>query len=299
MKLFITSNTQFGYKNISNNQFDYFNNILIPYLKNNSNENDLFIHGGNIFANKISNNIKILHEVMNIFEKISNFLKVYIIVNKSDNLPSLILNRIKNVNIINNFKQIDNISLISYKSNLLNISTPIVIYNGDYLLNPEITKKFKLFISTFYSDRKSLNNNIINIGSPYQLNKSHKEKKGIVELYKNNIKYIYNNYSPKFITKTINNIIELDNLKINNDFIKLNIKEDILKKKEDLNKLKIFINNNNIKNIEYIKDDKIQDEIKFNYNIFNIKNIINSYIKKNDLDIDEELKNIFTVYQKD
>jgi len=305
MKIFLISNTQFGYKKISNNQFSYFTEKIIPLLKNKSKDDDIFIHGGNIFNNKKTVTMDIIHKTMDIFEKISKILPVYIIKSNNDELSSLLLNRIKNVNIINNEKTINNITLLSYKKSINNdINGEIIIFNNNYMNNPDLYKKilnkFDISICTHYEDKET-DKNIINLGSPYQLNKSHNNKKGIliIDNITKKSKLIENNYSPKFINISINKIEDIDKLKImKKDFIDIKVNEDIISKKENLNRLNIAINKYNFDNITYIKNkDKDDHNITINDHSFNIKEIINNYIKENNINLQTEIETVYKIYE--
>lgn len=307
MKIFITSNTQFGYKGITKTQFSYFTEKIIPFLKDKYRSGDIFIHGGNIFNNKRSVNMDIINDVMNIFEEISKILPIYIIKSPNDELASLLLKRIKNVNIVDDKKEIDNILLLSYKEDINNVDdNQIIIYNNDYMENPDLYKKvlknFDISICTHYEDKEIEDDNIINIGSPYQLNKTHTNKKGflVIDSVKKKFKLITNNYSPKFIKLNLEKIEDLENLRISSkDFIDVKVNESILTKKENLNKLNLAINKYNFSNISYIKNKENNDpQIKIDSHSFNIKEIIHNYINENNIDLSEELETVYKIHKE-
>jgi len=309
MKIFIISNTMFGYKNVIESQLNYFNNIFITYLKNNYNNGDIFIHGGNIFNDKKTVSMDIINNVMDIFEKISKILPVYILKTKNDIMSSILLSRINNVEIIDNIKEFDNISVVSYNKNITELNNnDIIIFNSDYysnsITNKKILKnKFDISICTTYSDRLIKDDNIINIGSPYQLTENDKEKKGFLVLStsKKKIKFITNKYSPKYIKYIINNIEDLNNNNLsNNDYIILKINEKLLNDKKTMNLINIFINRIRPINITYFKDNdiKIENPIEMSNNLYNIEEMINNYINEHNLDLKSEIDNIINIYKE-
>jgi len=295
MKILIISNTYFGYKNMTNHQFEYFYKSVIPYIKKNLNKDDILIHGGNVFSNKI--NLKLLHRTITLFEDLSKLINVFLLNNIQDEVPSLILKRIKGVNIIDEVLKINDITIIPNKSNILDISSKIIIHNQNNLDN-SILKKFKHIIST--GGNKFNEKNVINILSPYELKLSQKEKRGFFILNNNHLKLIENDFSPKFILKEITDIQELDNIVIDKNFVSIEIDDQLLNNKENLNKFNIFVNNNNIKNIKYKKSDKMVDkEITTNYDFSNIREVLQSHIKEKNINIEKELENIFNIYDKE
>jgi len=304
MKLFITSNTQFGYKGITKDQFSYFTNKIIPFLKKNSKSGDIFIHGGNIFNNKKSTNLDTINNVMDIFEDISKILPIYIIKSNNDELSTLLLKRISNVNIIDTKETIKNTLIMSYKENINNTNgEDIIIFNNDYMENPELYKKIlsnsKVCICTNYDDKEIQDGNIINVGSPYQLNKT-ENKKGflVIDTLKKKFKIVENNYSPEFVNFHINEIEDLEKIKFKKkDFIDIRVNENILNKK-NLNLLNMAINKYNFNNITYIKDKKETPNIEIDSHSFNIKEIINNFLEKEKTNLSEELETVYKIYEE-
>ena len=304
MKLFITSNTQFGYKGITKDQFSYFTNKIIPFLKKNSKSGDIFIHGGNIFNNKKSTNLDTINNVMDIFEDISKILPIYIIKSNNDELSTLLLKRISNVNIIDTKETIKNTLIMSYKENINNTNgEDIIIFNNDYMENPELYKKIlsnsKVCICTNYDDKEIQDGNIINVGSPYQLNKT-ENKKGflVIDTLKKKFKIVENNYSPEFVNFHINEIEDLEKIKFKKkDFIDIRVNENILNKK-NLNLLNMAINKYNFNNITYIKDKEETPNIEIDSHKLNIKEIINNFLEKEKTNLSEELETVYKIYEE-
>jgi hypothetical protein len=306
MKIFVTSNTHFGYKKISDKQFSYFYEYLIPFLKEKSKENDLFIHMGNVFSNRKNVSMDIINKTMNVFEEISEILPVYLMKSKNDQFSIELLKRIKNVNVIEKIKNIDNITILpitnKIEDDLKNISNDILLFNYDYTINPETIKnviknKFEISICGYFDDIETNDDNIINVHSPYDLNKNHENKKGliIIDTDRKKFKFVENTYSPKFINIYIK---ELDDSKIlenhKNDFVELKISKSIVKTKENRNKLDIILNKYEFDTITYVDDKMIKEEdIKIDDHTFNIREIIESHLK----DKNELLKELDIVYK--
>jgi len=311
MKIFLISNTLFGYKNMTKYQISYFYDILIPFLKQKSKKGDIFVHGGNLFYNKIHADFNLINNVLDIFDKISKILPIYVINSLNDKYSTTILNRLKNIFIIDNSKIINNnVILISNKLNLLDIKNikPIIIFNSNFLIN----ESYKLFLKNFdisictYFNNNDIIDNIINIGSPYQLNNNYinvndfKNKNGllIIDTIKKKFKLVKNKYSPNFISYDIFDISDLNKININKkDKIEIIIKENILNNKENINKFNLFINNNNIK-VKYLikknsNNSNDNNKIKNITYDFNIRNIIKNTINDTLLN---ELNTIYKIY---
>lgn len=305
MKLFITSNTQFGYKGITTDQFSYFTNKIIPFLKDKSKNGDIFIHGGNIFNNKKSANLDTINNVMDIFEEISKILPIYIIKSPNDELATLLLKRISNVNIVDTKKTIKNTLMMSHKEDINNTnSEDVIIFNNDYMVNPELYKNILsnsvISICTHYDDKEIQDDNIINVGSPYQLNKT-KNKKGflVIDTLKKKFKLVENNFSPQFVNFEINKIEDLENIKFKKkDFIDIKVNESLLSKKENLNKLNMSINKYNFNNITYIKDEEKTPNVIIDSHSFDIKEIINEFLNKEKTNLTEELETVYKIYSE-
>ncbi len=309
MKLYITSNTNFGYKDMINNQLSYFYEQIIPFIKDKYKDGDIFVHMGNIFNNKKIVTLDILNRIISLFEKISEILPIYIIRSRNDELSNSILMRLNNVNIIDNKYKLENIIFLPLINNLENeikdIDGDILLFNYDYLKNPETYKsilknKFEVSICGLYDDIDIIDDNIINIGSPYYLNKSNKYKKGFLVLDNNKKKFklVPNKYSPIFVSitiKSIEDIVHIENNK--NNFIDLKICKDLLLNKEYDNKIKIMLNNYTFNNITYIDNDNIDNKpTKELTNTIDIRELIKNYLLNNELDLYDQLNTVYKIY---
>ena len=78
MRLWLLSNTKFGYKNNNqewlNNMFNYFETIYIPFINKNVKEGDILIHLGNLFDNPEHINTETFNRTQKIFENISSII---------------------------------------------------------------------------------------------------------------------------------------------------------------------------------------------------------------------------------
>jgi len=300
MKIFITSNTFFGYKNLINDQYSYFYDQIIPFLKKKSSSDDIFVHGGNIFYNKKSINFDILKNVLDIFDKISDIMPIYILKSVNDEISGDILKRIKNVIIIDDYIKIDKLSIVSYNYDISKVEdNSIIIFNDNYL-NNDIYKNISndIKICTYFDDYKIYDDGILNIGSPYQLNKNTKYEKGllVVDTVKKKYKLLNNNFSPNFVSYNIDNINDLNNVNIkDNDFLEIKINENLLNNKKNINKFNLFVNKYKRIKINYIIDNGINNkDIIYNIDNFNIRNIINNHI--NDMNLIEEINNVYKIH---
>jgi hypothetical protein len=245
---------------------------------------------------------------MNIFDELSKLLPIYIIKNENDDLSCLLLSRINNINIIDSKHIIDDILIVSNKIELNDLpDASLIVFNNNYNLNPEINKKilnkFKIAICTNYNDMIIEDDNIINVGCPYQLNKDQKNRKGflVVDHIKKKYKFIDNNFNSKFIELSIKNINDISKIEQHkNDFLYLFINEKVIEKKENLNKLNIVLNKYNIKNIMYIKEDDINlnNNKELKLNDFNIKKLLDDYLNDNNLLLKKELEYIYKLNEK-
>lgn len=66
------------------NQTKFFNDFFIPQLKKNVKEGDILIQLGDVFDNRQSLNIKIMHKAVQIFKEISEIIPTYIICGNHD-----------------------------------------------------------------------------------------------------------------------------------------------------------------------------------------------------------------------
>ena len=271
----------------NNNNFSP-NNILSNIdLDIDNNKNDI----ENIYYEKIQSEKKYYSSLQKFFEK-NNLKEVKKYKINSNNFQNFIQNINNNDNIKDNkFTNIYDKRIIFILSNLdlddlINkFSYHCITFNDLFLLTKQDLLEMKIPIGQrnrlmhFLDKYKSLSNN-------YDFNEITKYLDKYKKIYKNN-SYIDRDIS--------NNINTMPNFK-NNNYQSNCIKDNINKEKENLNKINLYLNNNNIKNepkkiinnniYESIKKNK---EDKFtNYEIDN-NNIL--YQSKNNENIEKQKHN--------
>jgi hypothetical protein len=291
-KIFIIGNTNFGIKDLkkSNIIFEYFNNVFIPYIKKNSTKDDVLIHSGNLFSEH-NLSIKSINLVQKIFEEISEYITVYFLIGKYDvedidistNIFTIFKNY-KNIKIIDKIETLNNVVCVpytKYDKNDFKHQNSIVILNDN--IDIENIKKSNKYIIN--SDFFNFKDNIINMGSPYQMNKDNEGKQcGFLIIENNEIRFNENDISPIYITydlKDVNDFFNLKKtfdknnynyLKIYSSFDEMNINYDMFKKK-----------NTNIKIInivdEVFEDDEIDNE-KIDFKQSTVDEMIINYVIK-------------------
>jgi hypothetical protein len=300
MRIWLINNTKFGYKNnckkTSQMMFDYFYKHFIPLIDKNKKDGDILIHSGNIFNSVDNLNITLLLKVIKLFDDISEKIPFYIINgnNEINQITKLFKQTIIDSNTkLNNIKIIRNDVLNNIDSN-----DKIILINSN--INTELLKDFndKLFLIG-YHDNNSEKDNIITIGSPYQLDKC-EDDRGFYIIDTNNNKYklIKNNYSPKYKTLKITDISQISEL--NQDDIKYNNVDIIIDKKlvdEKKIKIDVLLNKFDFKSITYINDDT--EIINIHNNSINIEEIIKTKIfELNDPAVNIEFENIMKIYNE-
>lgn len=108
-------------------------------------------------------------------------------------------------------------------------------------------------------------------------------------------KFIENKITPRFIKYNIENIEDLDKIKINKDFIELNINSELIENKQSENKINLFLNNNPTIKAYYTDSIKIEDKIEIDDKNINIRDIL---INNTEKTLKGELEEIFTIYDE-
>lgn len=319
-KVFLISDIHFGIHSHSIEflkiQEDYFNNFLIPILKNNK-DSCLFILG-DLFDNRTITNNRIINSAINIIKKIAKIVPIYILIGNHDlnNLENSSINSITPVKI---FEFIENVEII-YDKKIFNFNNKKIyalswIENHEDLLKEyefvknnnfdyffchtdfngvsynkfskiengiEYDKSNKTKIFTGHIHLRQQLDNLYVIGCPYHLNKGDIDnKKGIyyIDLNTDEINFIENNYSPEY--KKIKYSNEIENLLkdeyIKNCFVEIEVNEEDFDKKL----IKNFENYNARKiQISILKNEKEESDLEqeiFNDDLFiSLDNYINS-----------------------
>lgn len=163
---------------------------------------------------------------------------------------------------------------------------PIYIFNNNYCSN--IIKPYVKFIDKIIIDN-------INESSLFHHNKNENYKIGYFLMKKDKIVFIENKITPRYIKYEINDIEDLSKIDITNDFIDLIINSSVIDNQQNKNVVDLFSNNNPKMNIYYNDNDIEKNEIKIDHNNMNIRNIL---IDNIEMDLREELHEVFTIYDK-
>lgn len=326
---------------------DYFNNWFIPYLKkllSEDNNYSLFVLG-DVFDDRKSIDINVNEMAIDIFEILGSLLPVYIINGNHDlskktnkgntslrtftNIPGITvikeptLLKIKQSNkILSNIIAIpylgdhteENNVLMEYssKTNYAFMHTDISqmkFDNGMTIVGAVDSTIYKGKILSGHIHKRQETNNVIYIGSPYQLRRSDIGNiKGIYKLdFKTNeITFDENNYSPIFHKIPIDKFLSM-NISERNNFLNNNY-NDILIDESELRKYKMtniydIANLSNAKRVQIIvnksKHNLDIDEEK-NYKELSIEELINESILQLDIEdkAKDRLKNISHEYIK-
>ena len=289
--IYIIGNTFFGYPKMSDIQVNYFKNSFIPFLKKVYREGDILVHTGNIFYNKQTTHFKVLRDVFDIFDELSTFIQIFVLKGHNDDLSIDLINR-KNIKIFKETKKVKNLMFIPNGNFLMpDNDTEYLFYNNI----PKEIKDIKKTFNGFYDNEKGNDTNI-NITSPYQLNKDYiTSPHGFYafSLKQNEVRFIENNYSPKFKEVYIDDISQLNEINtISNDFVDLIINSKVVEKTENKNKVDIFISKNDFHNVYFTESTKIEKDIKIKDNN-DIRNIL---IDNAESDMVDHLNEIFQIY---
>ena len=304
MKLWIISNTKFGYKNNnkewSKNMLEYFENFFIPFIQKNAKPDDKLIHLGNIFNSSESVNISLLLTIRNLFVKISQIIPIIIL--DGYNEKTGISNILQNTNQIeNNTSKINNVHLISSDKKTLNQITdqPIILLNSR--IDTDILKKFPntLFFCGFYDDMKE-DDNIIHVGAPYQLDNTSPNKGFyVLDTKTKKYKFIRNTYSPNYNTITITNISQIEEIDyeyVNNNKVSIVIDKSLVDEKKI--QVDILLSKYNFKSISYINENNEENE-NIDATITNMEELIKEKIKNSDNhNLMSEFENILKIYKE-
>jgi hypothetical protein len=326
-KIFIIGNSTFGYKEFFdlNKSLEesgkFYFEYLIPFIKKYKKENDCLIHLGNFFNRSENINIKTIHQTVSIFEQLSEQIPIFVLLSKYDiygNSNTLsILKNIKNIYIIdksatlydnkvqlyayhkNIKKEIENKNIfLNHFNKILEPVEKIEQYSDSEFLfvNNEISNLNLIEYKYIYTGvNDNIKDNIMCIESPYSLNfKSKFNGLNVLDVKTGKNMFIPNTINFKFETKHINSIEELKNLDedyLNNNFVNLNINSELSDNSEFQLKLSLL----NIKNIHYIKqEDEVCIEKEKTYDIFDLDTIISENI--NSETVKDEFNNIKRIY---
>lgn len=247
---------------------NYFTHWFIPMLKRKKNDNSCLFVLGDVFDDRKNINIAVNDLAINIFERLAAIMPVYIINGNHDlyKKTNKGVTSLKSIDLIPNVYVITEPTIITLANKKTIIAIP---YLGDYsqetkvlvqnskcnyaFMHTDITKmkydnnmsiiagvdvnKFEGKIYSGHIHKRQENDNVVYVGSPYQLRRSDiGNQKGIYQLFFNDdtIKFTENNYSPVFQKIFIEDFVKLskeEQLKlIDNNYNDIIIKSSDLKK---------------------------------------------------------------------
>lgn len=310
MKIWILNNTKFGYKSNSkmwsNNMFEYFDREFLPLLKKQYKEDDIIVHLGNVFNGSETINTKILNSTIDLFEKISNIGKTYLLVGNNDRSGDNKINTLKyfehfsNMTVVTDYKKIPykdiTIKLLSWNNNINLLDGDINLTNTELLKYDSSLIKNKTYCG-FYDD-SSTKGNVTCIGSPYQLENTSNEKGFyIVDVDRDKDIFLKNKTSPIFDNIEINEMSQLEELDIvyiEKNFVNISINQKLVEEKKI--KVDILLSKFNFKKISYFGDveeiETLKDET------IHIDEMILNKIKESDNDnLMKEFEDVIKVYK--
>jgi len=309
MKLWVINNTKLGYKNNSKewlkNMFDYFDNQFIPFLKKNAKPGDKIIHLGNILNTTETVNISTLLTVRDLFIRMSQIAPVHLIdgYSEKNGVSKIFINGTPPlffVHNINNVEELYGVKFIPNKNPLEHITSNDKIVFTNNRIDTELLKKFPdiLFLCGYSDDRKE-DANVIQIGAPYQFDKTSSDKGFyVVEIETKKYKFVKNNYSPNYNTITITDISQIDDIDpdfVNKNFVNIVIDKSLIEDKKV--KIDMLLSKYNFKSVSYTNDVE-NIELVDNASI-NIEEIIRDKIKNSDnKELVSEFENILKIWKE-
>jgi len=290
--IYIIGNTLFGYPKMIDIQIDYFKNSFIPFLKKTKREGDILVHTGNIFYNKQTTHFKVLKEVFGIFDELSDLMPIFLLKGPNEEFSLDLLSNRKNIKVFKEIKRMKNLMFVPQGEFLMPENDVEYLFYSTPL--KEVTGVKRSF-NGYYENEKGNDINI-NITSPYQLNKDFSNiGHGFYafNLKQNDIRFIENNYSPKFKDIFIDDLSQLKEIDTSSkDFMDLVIDSKVVELTENKNKIDMFLSKHDFHNVYFTESSKKEKEII----IKNNNDIRNILIDNAEEDIVNDLNDIFNIY---
>ena len=271
-RAWIISDTHFGARNNSvewlDRMIEYFEDYFIPKVKENYKKGDILIHCGDVYDNRQSVNLLVLHRTIGLFEKFSEIFEdgIYVIAGNHDimrknsnDITSLdTLKYIPNVNIYKEPVTIEipdtKLLLMPWRKSHADEATCIAGSDAEYLFchTTVLGAKFDKYrhsgegldsddckeLKRVYTGHIHLSQeykNILYVGNPYQMTRSDANNaKGFwcVDFESEKETYYENKYSPKFVKIYINQALESTLSEIidvaTNNFVDIYVPNDYL-----------------------------------------------------------------------
>lgn len=273
-RVWIISDTHFGARNNNVEWLErmnsYFIDYFIPIVKKNYRPGDILIHCGDVYDNRQSINLLVLHKTLDLFEKFSNIFEdgVYVIAGNHDIMRKntneiCSLDSLKYIPNINIYKEpvtlktkYNECLLMPWRKSENDERLAIAGSDAEYLFchttihGAKMDKYFKASHGIQARDCKQFKkvftghihlaqetNNIKYVGNPYQMTRSDANNtKGFwcIDLSNGDEHFYENNYSSKFVKIYVNKALEHtlgDILKVSeNNFVDVYVPNDYLMK---------------------------------------------------------------------
>ena len=289
--IYIIGNTLFGYPKMIDIQIDYFKNSFIPFLKKTKREGDILVHTGNIFYNKQTAHFKVLKETFDVFDELSDLMPIFLLKGSNEELSLDLLSNRKGIKVFKEIKRMKNLMFVPQGEFLMPDNDIEYLF---YCTPLKDVIGVKRSFNGYFENEKGNDINI-NITSPYQLNKDFiTTGHGFYafNLKQNDIRFIENNYSPKFKEIYIDDLSQLQEIHKSKDFIDLVINSKVVELTENKNKVDMFLSKHDFHNVYFTESFKKEKEVI----IKNNNDIRNILIDNAEEDMVEDLNEIFKIY---
>ena len=273
-RCWIISDTHFGARNNNvrwlEDMIGYFEEYFIPMVKENYREGDILIHCGDVFDNRQSVNLLVLHKAIGLFEEFSKIFKdgIYIIAGNHD----IMRKNSNDITSLDTLKYIPNVTVLKEPIDLSVNGSKLLLMpwrksdsdekaavsasDADYMFCHTTIKGAKFDKYRHSGDGMDSNEckhfkrvytghihlaqsykNILYVGNPYQMTRSDANNmKGFwcLDFESGEETFYENKYSPKFVKLYINKALEntLQELidACNNNFVDIYVPNDYLMK---------------------------------------------------------------------
>lgn len=246
-RVWMISDTHLGVRSNSRDWMEsiesYFYDFLIPTIQENYKPGDILIHCGDIFESRQSINLYVLNKALEIFERLSSILPVYMIIGNHD----IFMKYSNDVNSLKIFKNFKNITVYETAVEAMIGNTPVVFMpwldtheqeaevlskvNGEILFCHTDVKGFSFNriqkieggndVETFGKFKRVYSGhihytqkykNVRMLGSPYELTRSdsgNQKNIWLLDLETDTEINFPNTFSPKFIKMKLERVLEL------------------------------------------------------------------------------------------
>ena len=246
-RIWLISDTHLGVRSNSREWMEsiegYFYDFLIPTIQENYRPGDILVHCGDIFESRQSINLYVLNKALEIFERLSSILPVYMICGNHDIFMKY-TNEINSLKVFKNFKNIHvyeepieamigntQVVFMPWRDTHEQEAEVLMEMNGEILFCHTDVRGFSFNriqkieggndIETFGKFRRVYSGhihfaqkykNVRMLGSPYELTRSdigNQKNVWLLDLETDTETNFENTYSPKFIKMKLERVMEL------------------------------------------------------------------------------------------